>query len=141
MDRPDVSVIVTVYNIEKYIGKCIESIKNQTLKNIEIILVDDGSFDSSGNICDYYSNIDKRIITYHKKNGGVSSARNFGISKINGEYFIFIDGDDYIKNDMLEVLYSNAKKYNCDVAVCNVVKVAEDGSIISKFEEKNKTLI
>ena len=81
-----ISVIVPVYNVEKYIGKCIESIINQTYKNLEIILVDDGSTDNSGNICDDYAIIDSRIIVIHKKNGGLSDARNAGIEIANGSY-------------------------------------------------------
>lgn len=90
------SVVVPVYNVEKYIGFCIESLQKQTLKEIEIILVDDGSPDKSGEICDLYAAKDARIIVIHKKNGGVSAARNDGMDIAKGEYIIFCDSDDWL---------------------------------------------
>lgn len=99
---PKVSVIVPVYKVEKYIGKCIESILSQTFKDFELILVDDGSPDNSGKICDEYAQKDARIRVIHKENGGVSSARNVGISKSNGEWLCFIDSDDIIERDYLK---------------------------------------
>lgn len=102
-----ISVIVPVYNVEKYLHKCINSIINQTYKNIEIILIDDGSTDHSGKICDEYRLIDSRIRVVHKNNGGLSSARNAGIDICSGKYIAFVDGDDYIAEDMYEYLYNN----------------------------------
>ena len=99
---PKVSVIVPVYKVEKYIGKCIESILSQTFKDFELILVDDGSPDSSGAICDQYAQKDSRIQVIHKTNGGVSSARNVGISKSNGEWLCFVDSDDTVDKDYIE---------------------------------------
>ena len=99
---PKVSVIVPVYKVEKYIGKCIESILSQTFKDFELILVDDGSPDNSGKICDEYAQKDARILVIHKENGGVSSARNVGISKSNGEWLCFIDSDDSVEQDYIE---------------------------------------
>ena len=97
-----ISVIVPIYNVEKYLTKCIESIINQTYKNLEIILVDDGSPDKSPIICDEYAKKDNRIKVIHKKNGGLSDARNYGMSLATGEYISFIDSDDYIDEEMYE---------------------------------------
>ena len=102
-----ISVIIPIYNIEKYVERCIKSIINQTYSNLEIILVDDGSSDSSPEICDKFANIDSRIIVIHKKNGGLSDARNNGLKIAKGNYISFIDGDDYIKPFMYEVLIKN----------------------------------
>ena len=99
-----VSIIVPIYNVEKYLSKCIESILSQTYKNIEIILVDDGSPDNSPQICDEYAKKDDRIIVIHKANGGVSSARNAGIDIATGKYIGFVDPDDYIENNMYELM-------------------------------------
>jgi len=107
-----ISVIVPVYNVEPYLKKCIESIINQTYNNLEIILVDDGSFDKSGEICDEYASIDSRIKVIHKENGGLSSARNAGINAASGEYLAFVDSDDWIETDMYELLYKSIKENN-----------------------------
>ena len=101
-----ISVIVPIYNVEKYLTKCIESIINQTYKNLEIILVDDGSPDKSPIICDEYAKKDNRIKVIHKKNGGLSDARNYGMSLATGEYISFIDSDDYVTDDYIMTLYS-----------------------------------
>ena len=113
-----ISIIVPVYNVEQYLDDCLISIINQTQKNLEIILIDDGSTDKSGKICDEYAKKDSRIIVIHKENGGVSSARNAGLRIAKGAYIGFVDPDDWIAEDMYEVLYSNAKKYDADVSVC-----------------------
>lgn len=118
-----ISVIVPVYNVEKYLEKCIDSILNQTYKNLEIILVDDGSKDQSGVICDSYAKKDKRIIVFHKKNGGLSSARNYGIDNSHGQYIGFVDSDDYISNDMYETLYQLITDYNADLAMCGLCDI------------------
>ena len=112
-----ISIIVPVYNVEKYLEKCINSILNQTYKNIEIILIDDGSTDNSGKICDDFSLRFKNIFAFHKINGGSSSARNYGIKKANGNYIMFVDSDDWIDNDMVEFLYNNLKENNCDISI------------------------
>ena len=105
-----ISIVVPIYNVEKYLEKCVESILRQTYKNIEIILVDDGSPDLCGEICENYKKIDKRITVIHKKNGGLSDARNYGIKHSNGKYITFIDSDDYVERDYIEYLYNLIKK-------------------------------
>ena len=97
-----VSIIVPVYNVEKYVERCIESIIKQSYKNLEIILIDDGSKDNSGKICDEYAEKDNRIKVIHKKNGGLSDARNTGLNIADGEYICFIDSDDYIHKDLVK---------------------------------------
>ena len=123
-----ISIIVPVYNVEKYICRCIDSILAQTYKDFELILVDDGSTDSSGKICDDYKERDKRIKVIHKENGGLSSARNVGIDVAEGDYIGFIDSDDYIRKDMYEILYKCIQKNNCDISICNYLFIDEDGN-------------
>lgn len=103
--KNNISIIIPVYNVEKYIASCIESILNQTTKDFELILVDDGSTDNSGHICDFYATQDNRVSCYHKKNEGVSIARNFGISKSKYNWISFIDSDDWVENNYLESFY------------------------------------
>lgn len=104
------SIIVPIYKVEKYINKCVESLIKQTYSNIEIILVDDGSPDKCPEICDAYANLDNRIRVIHKKNGGLSDARNYGIEAANGDYILFVDSDDYVELDTCERLYKFALK-------------------------------
>lgn len=120
-----ISVIVPVYNVELYLEQCLNSIINQTYKNLEIILVNDGSTDNSGVICDLYANIDNRIIVIHKDNGGVSSARNVGLNVAKGNFIGFVDPDDWIADDMYEKLYLNIQKFNANVAVCKLEKIID----------------
>lgn len=130
-----VSIIVPVYNVEEYLPKCLDSILNQTYKNLEIILVDDGSTDGSGVICDDYATKDKRIKVIHKQNGGLSDARNVGIDICTGDYIGFVDSDDYIEIDMYETLLNYLKENNLDVCMCASADVI-DGKIINskKFD-------
>ena len=128
-----ISVIVPIYNVEKYLHKCIDSIINQTYKNLEIILVDDGSPDNCGKICDEYAKKDDRIKVIHKQNGGLSDARNAGLDNAKGEYISFIDGDDYIAEDMLEVLYNRIYQDNSDMAICNFLCVNEENTEIKEL--------
>ncbi len=113
-----VSVIVPVYNVEKYLRRCVDSIINQSYKNLEIILVDDGSTDSSGALCEELLATDKRIRVIHQKNGGLSCARNTGIAHSKGKYLTFVDSDDWVKQDMIEYLYSLIQKFHCRMSVC-----------------------
>lgn len=131
-----ITIVVPVYNVEKYIRKCLESIINQTYKNIEIILVDDGSIDNCGKICEEYKNKDNRITVIHKENGGLSDARNVGIDNSNGEYICFIDSDDYVTNDYVEYLHKLIIKYNCEISICAHKVVYDSGIIISNESDK-----
>lgn len=133
--KPEVSIIVPVYNVEKYITKCIDSIKCQTLLNIEIILVDDGSTDLSGAICDKYAESDSRIKVIHKINEGVSVARNTGLSVALGEYIGFVDSDDFIDKKMFEMLLSSIKSYSADISICNIGYINNEELI--KHENEN----
>ena len=136
-----ISVIVPVYNTEKYINRCIDSIIKQTYNNIEIILVDDGSTDESLKICREYANKDNRIKVLHQENSGVSSARNQGINIMKGEYFICIDSDDWIEPNMIENLHNDIKKYNADISICNFYINTESGEQNIKNELKKEELI
>ena len=125
-----VSVIVPVYNVEKYIGKCLDSLINQTLSDVEIVVVNDGSPDNSQKIIDNYARKYKNIKSYIKKNGGLSDARNYGIKKSTGEYIAFVDSDDYVKEDMFEKMYNYAINNDLDVVVCDSINVYSDGTEI-----------
>lgn len=118
MKQDLISVVVPVYNVEKYLCKCVDSILNQTYQNLEIFLVDDGSLDNSGRICDEYAKKDNRIIAIHKSNGGLSDARNVAIEQATGKYITFIDSDDYVSLDMIEFLHQNVTKYQADISTC-----------------------
>lgn len=113
-----ITVIVPVYRVEEYLSRCLDSLLKQTYKNLEIILVDDGSPDHSGEICDHYAQIDTRIQVIHKKNGGVSSARNQALYRAKGDYIGFVDPDDYLEDNMFEQLYQNIQTYQADIAIC-----------------------
>lgn len=123
MNEKIISVIIPVYNIEKYIEKCITSVINQTYEKLQIILIDDGSTDKSGLICDEFAARDDRIIVIHKENGGLSSARNAGLDIARGEYIGFVDGDDYIDKGMYEYLYNLVINYGADISICGYVSV------------------
>lgn len=129
--NPLISVIIPIYNVEKYLARCVDSIVNQTYKNLEIILVDDGSPDRCPQMCDDYAEKDSRIKVVHKKNGGLSDARNAGIAVAKGEYISFIDSDDYVSDDFFECLLDVMNKENSDIAECSVVKLYED----NRFDE------
>lgn len=121
-----ISVIVPVYKVEKYLNRCIDSIINQTYRNIEVILVDDGSPDKCGEICDAYAAMDNRIIVIHKKNGGLSSARNIGLEQAKGRYVAFVDSDDCISKEMMQVLHNAIKENNATIAACQYLPITED---------------
>lgn len=124
-----ISVIVPIYNVEKYISKCLNSIINQTYKNLEILLVDDGSLDNCLQICNKFRKKDERIQVIHKKNGGVSSARNIGIDKSHGEYILFVDPDDWLESNMIEILYDSIKTNECDIVACDYYINYEDNEV------------
>lgn len=119
---PQITVIVPVYKAEQYLEVCIRSILNQTFKDIEIILIDDGSPDKCPAICDEYAKKDQRIKVIHQKNAGVAVARNEGIRNANGEYITFVDSDDYLEPEMYNEMFKNAKAYDCDVVMCDCIK-------------------
>ena len=141
MKRDLVSVIVPVYNVEKYLSECLDSILKQTYKNLDIILVDDGSTDSSGKICDEYKNRDSRIRVFHKENGGLSDARNAGISVANGNYITFIDSDDIVGDRYVEFLYNSIIKGKSDISVCRFKRFSNKDSIAYDNTEKEENSI
>jgi len=126
-----ISVIIPVYNVEKYIGKCIESVLSQTYKNLEIILVNDGSSDQSGAICDEYSSKDDRIVVIHQMNQGVSKARNAGLEAAKGDYIAFCDSDDWIEADMYQYLYSLLVGSSCNISSCGAFLDSPGSSVIA----------
>ena len=127
-----VTVVVPVYNVEKYLKRCVDSLINQTYKNLEIILVDDGSTDNSGKLCNDYAKDDSRIKVVHKKNGGLSDARNAGIDIASGKYISFVDSDDWLTIDAIEILYNNIKKYNAEISSASMIEI---------FSDKNNIII
>ena len=114
-----VTIIVPIYNVEIFLKRCVDSILNQTYKNLEIILVNDGSPDKCGNICDEYAKQDNRVMVIHKENGGLSDARNAGIERAKGEFIAFIDSDDWVHEAYIEILYKQLRETNSDISVCN----------------------
>ena len=136
-----VSVVIPVYNVQEYIEKCINSLINQTYSNIELILVDDGSIDNSGNICDNWSNKDSRIKVIHKENGGLSSARNEGLKYVNGQYVMFVDSDDYISTNAIKEMISVIQSKNADIVISNRIHFYDDGTEIVKYKQLNDIFI
>ena len=130
------SIVVPCYKVERFLPKCIESLCSQTMREIEIILVDDGSPDNSGKICDEWANKDKRIKVVHKSNGGVSAARNDGLALAQGEYIIFCDSDDWMASDALESLYVKAKETDADIVIGDVAQVFGNIEKIVHFYDK-----
>lgn len=124
MDK--ISIVVPCYNVEKQIKRCIDSIKNQSYKNYEVLLIDDGSKDKTKEIIKTEIKNDKRFKYLYKKNGGVSSARNYGIEKSTGKYLCFIDSDDYVEKDYLEELYKSLIENNADISICSFLRVYEN---------------
>lgn len=120
--KPTISIIIPVYNMELYIGRCLDSLLSQSFEDLEIIVVNDGSNDSSGNLIDHYAEIDHRVVPVHKKNGGVSSARNEGLRKAKGAYIGFVDPDDWVDSTMYEVLHHTAVHENADIVMCTYLR-------------------
>jgi glycosyltransferase involved in cell wall biosynthesis len=137
-----VSVIVPIYMVQDYLDKCVKSIRNQSYTNLEIILVDDGSKDDCGKMCDEYAKEDERIKVIHKINGGLSDARNAGIEVAKGKYFVFVDSDDYIHPQMIELLIKPVQDGLADMSVCEFVNVKEDQDApITNIENPNTIII
>lgn len=118
--KPLISIIIPVFNVEKYLSRCLKSIINQSYNNLEIIIVNDGSTDKSGNICEYYSTKDSRLKVIHKENGGQGSARNLALDVCEGEYVSFVDSDDWIKSDMIDHMLQAIKEEDAQLAVCGI---------------------
>ena len=137
---PLISVILPIYNIKDYVDKCMKSIFAQTYKRLEIIMVDDGSTDGSEKLCDEYLAKDDRVRVFHKKNGGLSDARNYGIERACGEYITCIDPDDFVDKDYVEYLYRILKKYDCKMSVCQHRVVFDSGSIDEKGASGDEAL-
>lgn len=119
MPFPAISIVIPVYGTEAYIRRCLDSLLGQSFEDFEVLIVDDGSPDASGEICDGYAQRDGRFRVFHKGNGGVASARQFAMDRVRGEYFIHVDSDDWIEPTMLETLYGEAKKSDADVVMCD----------------------
>lgn len=135
-----ISVIVPVYNVEKYLERCVKSIVAQTYKDLEILLIDDGSTDKSGKMCDDFQQTDSRIKAFHKQNGGLSDARNYGIEHSVGEFISFVDSDDYIDEKMLETLHRLITENDADLAVCSAMDVFEGKEVTQVKEIKEFNL-
>lgn len=137
-----VSIIVPVYKVEKYLDRCVQSLINQTYKNLEIILVDDGSPDTCGKMCDGYAQKDKRIKVIHKQNGGMSSARNAGLDIAKGEYLAFVDSDDWVHENFIQTLFDKLKEHKADVVCCSVIDMIENtGEEIPNIPVQSDTAI
>lgn len=136
-----ISAILPVYNIAGYLPACMDSLFRQTYGNLELILVDDGSTDGSGALCDEYAKADQRVVVYHKPNGGLSDARNYGIARARGAYITCVDPDDYVDADYIEYLYDLVRKYNVKLAICQH-RVWHNGKVIHEYGkvEKNKPI-
>lgn len=136
MNNIKVSIVVPVYNCEKYLNRCIDSLVQQTYKNIEIILVDDGSTDSSGQICDKYKTDDERIKVFHIANSGSAEARNYGLDRASGKYIMFVDSDDYIELNSVGCFVNEAERNNLDIIAGKYIVVDEKQNILDKSSKK-----
>lgn len=134
------SVLVPVYNVEKYINECIESVLLQTYTNFELILVDDGSPDKSGIICDEYAQMDSRIKVFHKENQGLIHTRRYAIERASGDYYVFLDSDDTIKHDALKIINEKIQKYDCDCLVYGLEKI-EEGNVIAQVYDADEEML
>lgn len=138
--KPLISIIIPVYNVKRYVGKCLDSIMRQKYENLDIVVVDDGSSDDSGEICDNLVKKDERIRVFHKKNGGLSDARNFGLKKAKGDIVAFVDGDDFVSEDYVSAMYEEMTRNNVDVVVCGYNLVKPKKEVMSGKEAAAKLL-
>ena len=136
-----ITIVVPVYNVEKYLEKSVQSLLKQDHENIEILLVDDGSTDQSGAICDHYSTIDNRVRVFHKMNGGLSDARNYGIERARGSYITFIDSDDYVAPKYVSILYNSLVRYDADISVCEFSIIGPEGQEINHPSNSGKQTV
>lgn len=134
--KPEISIIVPIYNVELYLNKCVDSILAQSFSNFEVILVNDGSPDRCGEICEAYKELDSRVVVIHKPNGGLSDARNYGIEVAKGRYIGFVDSDDWIEPDMYESLYELITAHEADIAVCGHYEVMDDVILEKEFSHQ-----
>ena len=132
MELPLISIIVPVYDVEKYLNKCIDSLLCQTYQNIEIIIVDDGSPDNCPQMCDYIAKKSNKIVVYHKENGGLGSARNFGVRKANAEWIVFVDSDDYVLPEYVQYMWNLLRRYGADIVSCGITAEDNDGNVLYK---------
>lgn len=135
----DLAIVVPVYNVENYVEKCVKSLLNQTIKGYKIILVDDGSTDNSGNICDELAKNNESIIAYHKENGGLADARNYGVEKAKQEYISFVDSDDTVSEDYVEKLYYAITQGDVDIAIANYISV--DDNFTHKYKKTKNDFV
>lgn len=133
-----VSVVIPVYNVEKYLKECLDSVLAQTFKDLQVILVDDGSTDQSGKICDEYAAKDDRVTVIHQSNKGAAEAKNTALEQIKGEYFVFVDSDDYLENNMIETLLTAAKKAQADIVECGFIDEYKQKSQVHELTSENK---
>ena len=141
MECPLISVVVSVYNIGGYVEKCLKSLITQSYENIEVIVVDDGSTDGSGEICDKIATSDERIRVFHKKNGGISDARNYGIKKARGTIVALIDGDDYVRKDYIKVMHVEMEKTDADIVICGYNDVVPEKVLMSGEDATVRLLV
>lgn len=142
IDLELISVIVPVYKVEKYLKKCVDSIRNQTYQNLEILLVDDGSPDGCPAMCDAYADEDSRIKVIHKEHGGISDVRNVGLQNAKGKWIFFLDGDDYIHTELIDTLHEEAIKENADMAMSSMYYYMDDATIqIDPFDACEKEVL
>lgn len=138
--KTKISIIVPVYMVEKYLKQCIESILGQTFQEFELLLIDDGSTDTCGEICDEYQRIDSRVKVWHQINKGVSAARNLGLQNAQGEYIAFVDSDDWLEPNMYEVLYEDMQNNQADISICNHSFNYDDNRSIARYKESRNFL-
>ena len=144
-----ISIVVPVYGVEKYVEKCLDSLSHQSYENIEVIVVDDGSIDRSGDICEEFAKKDKRIKVFHKTNGGLSDARNYGIKRAKGEYVCLVDSDDWAKSGFVEKMVNVALRENADIVVCGyndmvpgrITMTGEEATMRLLVEQENVDII
>lgn len=143
MEKRDelVSFIVPVYNMENSLGMCLDSILGQTIDNIEVVLIDDGSKDKSGEICDSYAAKDERIHVIHKENGGIADAMNAGLDHAAGDYILFVDSDDFVDASMAEIMLKDMKRTNSDIVQCGYIIHSADGRIVRNVEGKEMEVV
>lgn len=140
-ESPLITVIIPVFNIKLYLKKCVESVVSQSYCNLEIILVDDGSTDGSEVLCDMLANTFTDVKAFHKENGGLASARNYGVNLAKGKYIVFVDSDDYVDEEYVQYLWDIKRKFNADIAISGYVKEKLNGNIINVVKSPNSCLL